>query len=437
MSVFLPQTFLGTIADGAVPSADDIETFIDGIGTGATNDAQIAAFTMALYHHDFAMPERIALTKAMIKSGDVLNWNVPGPVLDKHSTGGVGDNVSIILGPLVAACGAYIPMISGRGLGHTGGTLDKFDAIPGYNTHPDTALFKRVVEQIGCAIIGQTGDLAPADARIYAIRSATATVKNISLITASILANKKAAGLDALVLDVKCGDGAVMRTQDEARALARSLVEVGNGLDMRTSALITDMNEPLASAAGNAVEMRSAIDFLTGAHRDARLQECVLQLGTAMLRAGDLATNDESARISLNTALTTGRALEVFSQMVSALGGPSDLADRPDKYLEAAPIIEDIVATDSGTITAIDTYAIGMAVIVLGGGRKRANDPIDYAVGFDRIRMVGSPIQKGQALLRMHARDQDSMQQARAMIEAAYQIGAKAKPLPVVLDTIG
>src|SRR5690554_676771 len=269
--VFLPQEVIARKRDGQELSKAEIAAFMDGFTRGTVSHAQAAAFAMAVYFQDMSMSERVALTLAMRDSGTVLDWsNLDGPVADKHSTGGVGDNVSLMLAPIMAAMGIYVPMISGRGLGHTGGTLDKFDAIPGYRTNPDLGTLREVVKQVGCAIIGQTDDLAPADRRLYAIRDVTATVENISLITASILAKKLAAGLDALVLDVKSGSGAFMKTPEDARGLAQSLVGVANGAGMQTGALITDMNQPLASAAGNWLEVVNAIDFLTGVKRDSR-----------------------------------------------------------------------------------------------------------------------------------------------------------------------
>ena len=337
MSTFLPQEFIRKVREGERPQADEIRNFIAGIGGGSVSDAQVAAFAMAIFFHDFNMQDRVVLTESMRDSGDVMHWHdLDGPVLDKHSTGGVGDNVSLLLAPIIAACGGYVPMISGPGLGHTGGTLDKFDSIPGYNTIPSNEVFRQTVKDVGCAIIGQTGNLAPADKKIYAIRSATATVKNISLITASILSKKLAAGLEGLVLDIKCGNGAVMTDVAEAEKLARSLVEVSNGAGVKTSGLITDMNEPLASAAGNAVEMQNAIDHLTGTRRDDRLHSVVVELCAEMLIHGDLATNLAQGREQIERVIENGRAAEIFAKMVTALGGPSDLLEASTKYLPKA-----------------------------------------------------------------------------------------------------
>jgi thymidine phosphorylase len=437
MSSFLPQEFIRQIRDGEPADDEDMRRFIAGIGDGSVSDAQVAAFTMAVYFNNLAMPQRVALTTAMRDSGDVLDWShLDGPVLDKHSTGGVGDNVSLILGPVVAACGGYVPMISGRGLGHTGGTLDKFDAIPGYCTAPDNELFRATVKQVGCAIIGQTGQLAPADKKIYAIRSATASVENISLITASILSKKLAAGLEGLVLDIKCGSGAFMADYDSAKELAISLVEVANGAGVKTSGLITDMNEPLASCTGNAIEMLNAIKHLTATARDERLHKVVVELSAEMLLHGKLAVSIGEARAKINQVLDSGAAAEVFARMVSALGGPDDLMDKPENYLEAAPLIADVITEAEGVVSAIDARSIGLAVIVLGGGRKRPDDDIDYAVGFDRLAGIGTQVKKGDVIGRVHGRTQNQLQEGAMMLRNAYMFGEAAPQNPLIVERI-
>ena len=436
MTTFLPQQFLGQIRDGEKPSAADIQTFIAGISTGETSPAQIGAFVMAVYLKGLERDEIVTLTKAVRDSGDVMQWDLDGPVLDKHSTGGVGDNVSLLLGPVIAACGGYVPMISGQGLGHTGGTLDKFSAIPGYNVNAQNALFRSTVKDIGCAIIGQTGALAPADKVMYAIRSATASVGSLPLITASILSKKLAEGLDGLVLDIKCGSGAIMDNFEDAKALAKSLINVAGGAGVKTSGLITDMNEPLASAAGNAVEVRNVIDHFQG-KRDARLHEVTVALCAEMLVSGRLANDVDDGRVKVEAVFDNGKAAEVFAQMVSALGGPSDLMDNPDKHLEAAPIITDIKAENSGIISAIDTRKLGMAVIVLGGGRKSPNDEIDTTVGFDHIAPIGTKIEKGDVLARIHARSSDHASEASKMLTDAYILSDSApNDNPLIIDRI-
>ena len=323
--MFLPQEIIRKKRDGRALEATDIDAFIRGVAADEVSEGQIAAFTMATYLNGMTSEEAVALTRAMRDSGRVLDWkafNLPGPIVDKHSTGGVGDVVSLMMGPMIAACGGFVPMISGRGLGHTGGTLDKFDSIPGYQTSVSIERFQQVVREVGVAIIGQTAELAPADKRIYATRDVTATVESIPLITASILSKKLSAGLDALVMDVKVGTGAFMPTLEKSRELARSIVDVGNGAGVKTSALLTDMNEPLALCAGNAIEVRCAIDYLTGKSRPARLHEVTLTLSAQLLVTAGISNSTGEAREALNACLENGRAAERFAKMVSALGVP-------------------------------------------------------------------------------------------------------------------
>ncbi|RUT28187.1 thymidine phosphorylase [Arsenicitalea aurantiaca] len=436
---FLPQEIIARKRDGHVLAASEIAAFIDGFAKGTVSDAQAAAFAMAVFFNGMEMDERVALTLAMRDSGSVLDWSsLDGPVADKHSTGGVGDNVSLMLAPILAACGVYVPMISGRGLGHTGGTLDKFDAIPGYQTSPDNALFSRVVREVGCAIIGQTADLAPADKALYAIRDVTGTVESIPLITASILSKKLAAGLGALVLDVKSGSGAFMATLEQSRALAESLVSVANGAGLPTRALLTDMNEPLASAAGNAIEMQNAVDFLTGAHRDLRLAEVTLALAAMTLEMTGIAEDPSAARTMAERALASGQAIERFSAMVAALGGPADFVERSGTYLAASPIVRDIAAERHGHVVAIDTRGVGMAVVALGGGRRLPTDRIDHAVGFDRLAGLGQTLEPGMPLARIHARDEASAEEAERRLRAAYRLGeTPPDPHPLIAGMIG
>ena len=435
--VFLPQEVILKKRNGEVLAKDDIARFIAGFAQGTVSHAQAAAFAMAVYFQDMTMDERVALTVAMRDSGTVLDWSdLDGPVADKHSTGGVGDNVSLMLAPILAAIGIYVPMISGRGLGHTGGTLDKFDSIPGYQTQPDNALFRKVVKQAGCAIIGQTADLAPADKTLYAIRDVTGTVESISLITASILSKKLAAGLHALILDVKTGSGAFMPTLEKSRDLARSLVTVANGAGMKTGALITDMNEPLASAAGNGLEVRNAVDYLTGAHQDPRLREVTQALCAQVALMTGTAPDAATARKMVDDALDTGRATEHFSRMVTALGGPADFVAHMDRYLAPAPIVRDIFATGQGTIAAIDTRAVGMAVVALGGGRTMPSDTIDHRVGFDRLAGLGAKVDAQTPIARIHAADEASAADAEARLKAAYRLGSDAPSFPLIADNI-
>jgi thymidine phosphorylase len=432
--VFLPQEVIVRKRDGEVLTRGEIGQFISGLTDGSISHAQAAAFAMAVFFRDMNLTERVALTEAMRDSGTVLDWSdLDGPVVDKHSTGGVGDNVSLMLAPILAACGVYVPMISGRGLGHTGGTLDKFDSIPGYTTQPDNALFRKVTHEAGCAIIGQTADLAPADKILYSIRDVTGTVENVSLITASILSKKLAAGLGALILDVKTGSGAFMPTLDRSRELAESLVSVANGAGTKTAALITDMNEPLASAAGNALEIRNAVDFLTGKHQDPRLLEVTLALSAAAL---ELTGYKGDARKACEDALSSGKATVHFARMVTLLGGPADFVERMDVHLKPAPVVRDIFAPTEGAISAIDTRGVGMAVVALGGGRRMPTDKIDHAVGFDRLLGLGTTADAHTPLARLHARDEASAADATARLIAAYQLGGIPPHHPLIAERI-
>ena len=423
----LPQEIIRTKRDGRALSGEEIAAFIDGLTSGAVSEGQAAAFAMAVFFRGMNIDERVHLTRAMKNSGVTLDWreaDLPGPIVDKHSTGGVGDNVSLMLAPMLAACGAYVPMISGRGLGHTGGTLDKLDSIPGYVSQPDLALFRRVVAGAGCAIIGQTADLAPADRRLYAIRDVTATVESIALITASILSKKLAAGLQALVMDVKTGSGAFMPTLEGSRELAGSIVGVANGAGLPTAALITDMNEPLASAAGNALEVLNAVDYLTGARRDVRLHAVTLALGAELLTLSGLAADRFNARAALERALASGAAAERFERMVALLGGPADLLAAARDRLPTAPIVVAVAPERAGFVTAIDVRAVGVAVVELGGGRARASDAIDPAVGFSELAGLGAEVSHDRPLARVHARDEAQARAAAGRLRAAYALGA-------------
>lgn len=436
----LPQEIIRAKRDGRVLTGEEIGEFIAGLTSGEVSEGQIAAFAMAVFFRGMNIDERVHLTRAMTRSGNVLDWrqaNLPGPIVDKHSTGGIGDNVSIMLAPMLAACGAYVPMISGRGLGHTGGTLDKLDSIPGYATQPDIARFRQVVAETGCAIIGQTADLAPADKRLYAVRDVTATVESIALITASILSKKLAAGLQALVMDVKTGSGAFMPTLEGSRELAHSIAHVATGAGLPTIALITDMNEPLASAAGNAVEVQNAVDYLTGEMRDARLHEVTLALGAELLALGGLAPDVAAGRVALERALASGAAAERFERMVAALGGPADFLRRASALLPAAPIARPAAPERPGYVEAIDARAVGLAVVELGGGRARASDAIDPAVGLTRLAGLGAEVSAEAPLALVHARDEARAQAAIARLRAAYRIAEAPPPLaPPVLERV-
>lgn len=434
----LPQEIIRHKRDGGTLGRAEIDTFVRGISDGSIGDGQIAALAMAVYFNDMTLDERVALTLAMRDSGQVLDWtalDLPGPVLDKHSTGGVGDLVSLLLGPMVAACGGFVPMISGRGLGHTGGTVDKLESIPGYQVAPDPALFRSVVRDVGVAIIGQTAQLAPADRRLYGIRDVTAAVESIALITASILSKKLAAGLDVLVMDVKTGSGAFMPDVARSMALAQAIVAVGNRSGMKTAALLTDMNEPLAPCAGNAIEIRCAVDYLAGRSRPPRLHEVTLALGAQMLVLGGLATDAAQARGKLRDGLESGRAAERFAGMVAALGGPRDLLERPDQHLACVDTVLAVPAPRSGYVQACDCRALGLAVVALGGGRTDPAGRIDGAAGLSAFAQIGDAMVAGQPLAFVHARGTDAARRAAEAVKAAFVIGdAPPATRPLVLE---
>ncbi|WP_136657779.1 thymidine phosphorylase [Nitratireductor sp. XY-223] len=420
---FLPQEVIRRKRDGKELETGEIADFVRGITDHSVSEGQIAALAMAVYFNGMTRDEAVALTTAMRDSGDVLAWpEIDRPVADKHSTGGVGDNVSLMLAPIVAACGAAVPMISGRGLGHTGGTLDKMESIPGYQVVPSNALFRKTVADVGCAIIGQTGSLAPADKRFYGIRDVTATVESVPLITASILSKKLAAGLQALVLDVKTGNGAFMADPEAAIELARSLVSVATGAGLATSAIITDMNEPLASAAGNAVEVRNAVEFLTGHHRDARLEAVTIEIARQMLFDSGLSDSLEAAAQAARDALDSGRAAEKFAAMVSALGGPADFVDAYETHLPKAPIVRDVTIDGTGYVSAIDARGIGLAVVALGGGRTRPQDDVDPSVGLTDLVAHGTRLQPGDCVARVHAASEAAADAAARNVVQSYRL---------------
>jgi thymidine phosphorylase len=422
----LPQEIIRKKRDGNRLAPDEIAEFVAGIAPGKVSEGQVAALAMAIFLNGMSRDEAVALTLAMRDSGDTLDWSdLPGPVTDKHSTGGVGDNISLMLAPIVAACGAYVPMISGRGLGHSGGTLDKMDSIPGYVSQPDNQLFRKVVLEAGTAIIGQTANLAPADKRFYAIRDVTATVESVPLITASILSKKLAAGLQSLVLDVKVGNGAFMEKSRDATELATSLVEVANGAGLKTTALISGMSEPLASAAGNALEVKNAVDFLTGRARDKRLLDVTLALAAEMLQSAAIAGSNQEGLMRANEVLASGQAAEAFGRMVAALGGPKDFVERHETHLPKAPVVRPVPAPRSGYVGAVATRDVGLAVVSLGGGRIRPEDRIDHAVGFSALAPIGAEIKEGEPLATLHARSEDAAERAVAELQAAYRITEK------------
>jgi len=435
--MLLPAELIRAKRDGQELTEDAIREFVTGIAGGRVSDAQIGAFTMAVHFQGMSMAEQTAFTLAMRDSGRCLHWpDLDGPILDKHSTGGVGDLVSLVMAPMLAACGAYIPMISGRGLGHTGGTLDKLESISGFNVNPSQQLFNQTVRETGLAITGQGSDLAPADGRIYAVRDVTATVDSIPLIVASILSKKLAEGLGGLVLDIKTGNGAFMIERNRARDLAANLIEVSELAGLPCRALITDMNQPLAHSAGNALEVIEAIEFLKNVKRQPRLEEVVLSLGSEMMLLGGLAVKPKTAVLMLKEVLDTGLAAEHFARMVSMQGGPTDLLERPTRYLRAAPVVRALAASRDGHIQYLDTRAIGLCIVSLGGGRRRIEDVIDHRVGLSGFCLVGESVKRGDPLLTIHAADETSWQSAAEELAGAVVIGRKMDALPAVYEHI-
>lgn len=421
---------------GQVPEAAELVWFARGLASGEVTDAQAGAFAMGVCLRGLGEEGRVALTRAMRDSGDVLAWDLDLPVVDKHSTGGVGDCVSLILAPALAACGVAVPMISGRGLGHTGGTLDKMEAIPGVVAQLPEGRLRAVVGEVGCAIAGATGRIAPADRRLYAIRDVTGTVESVDLITASILSKKLAAGLGALVLDVKCGSGAFMKTEAEARALADALVAAANGAGCRTAAFITDMDEPLCGSLGNAVEVARCMDVMSGNRLAApRLHDLTVALGGRLLALTGAEEGEAEERVA--AAIASGAAMERFARMVSLMGGPPDMAEDWRTHLPRAPVVGDIVAPADGIVTAWDGEALGLAVVDLGGGRRVETDRIDPAVGLTDVLPVGVRVNRGDPVATVHARDEAGAERAAAAVLAALRLGdGLPEPRPPVMARV-
>ncbi|MDX6750900.1 thymidine phosphorylase [Geminicoccaceae bacterium 1502E] len=434
----LPQEIIRRKRDGLRLEPEEIGFFVRGIADGSIGDAQAAAFAMAVVLRGMEAAEAAALALSMRDSGRTLAWDLPGPVLDKHSTGGVGDKVSLVLAPLMAACGAFVPMISGRGLGHTGGTLDKLDAIPGYRSEPDPGTFREVVAEAGCAIVGASAELAPADRRLYAIRDVTATVESIPLIAASILSKKLAAGIGGLVMDVKTGSGAFLPEPRRARALARAIVEIARGAGLACRALLTSMDQCLGRTAGNALEVGEAVALLRGEPGDARLREVVLALASELLALGGLAADRAPARRMAERALASGAAAERFARMVAGLGGPADLLDRPERHLRRAGHLVPVLPEADGFVASVDVRALGLAVVLLGGGRSRPGEAIDHAVGLDLVAGVGEAVGAQRPLAVIHASRESGTEEAVALVRGAFRLAEQAPaPDPVVGARIG
>lgn len=416
------RSIIATLRDGGQPKADDLRWFAAGLASGAVTDAQAGAFAMAVLLKGLSEEGRVALTRGMRDSGRVLAWDLPGPVVDKHSTGGIGDCVSLLLAPALAACGAYVPMISGRGLGHTGGTLDKLEAIPGFRTGLAEDALRRQMNGVHCAIVAASADLAPADRRLYAIRDVSGTVESIDLITASILSKKLAAGLEALVLDVKCGSGAFMKTPERAEALAQALVKTAQGAGCMTSALITDMSQPLATAAGNALEVIEVMETLTGTSVNTALWDLTAALGGEALALAGLTSDAEDGAGRIAQALESGAAAEVFGRMVAAQGGPADFVERWPDRLPSAPVVIEVPSPDDGYVARIDGEALGHAVVHLGGGRLREGDKVNLSVGLSDLAGIGEETGAGVPLAMVHAATEDAAMIAVRAVQAAYGI---------------
>ena len=424
--IFLPQELIRKKRDGVSLSDTEIGYMVQGITDGSLTDAQLGAFAMAIFKCGMTMDERVNLTRHMMNSGETLSWdkfNLDGPVVDKHSTGGVGDKISLMLAPIVASCGGYVPMISGRGLGHTGGTLDKLESIPGYDGAPNNSVFQSLVKTVGCAIIGQTSNLAPADQRFYATRDVTATVESIDLITASILSKKLASGLDALVMDIKTGNGAFAANYKMAQELAQSIANVSSNSGVPTSCLITDMDQVLRRSVGNAIEVIECIDFLKEPHNaDQRLLELTLELSANMLQLSGLEPDLDSARSKSKIALESGKAASIFGKMISELGGPTDIIENPEKHLKPMPLICPIESKSSGYISGVDAREIGVSMIYLKAGRTKSSDPIDHGVGLSEIVSKGEWVSKGEPLALAHCRNQDQLDFLQSKIPSFIQM---------------
>jgi thymidine phosphorylase len=431
------RAIIAKIRDGLPPGAEELRWFARGLADGTVTDAQGGAFAMAVLLKGLGEEGRVALTLAMRDSGRVLDWQVGGPVIDKHSTGGIGDCVSLLLAPALAACGAFVPMISGRGLGHTGGTLDKLESIPGFRTGLSEDQLRRQIREMRCAIVSASPEIAPADRRLYAIRDVTASVESIDLITASILSKKLAAGLEALVLDVKCGSGAFMKKLDEAEVLARALVSTAQGAGCMTSALITDMTQPLATAAGNALEVIEVMETLTGTSVNAALWDITVALGGEALALGGIAADAMDGEGRITQALESGAAADFFGRMVAAQGGPADFVDRWPDRLPAATVIRDVPSPVRGFVQAIDGEALGLAVVRLGGGRQREGDRVNPSVGLSDLAGIGEEIGRGDPLAMVHAATEEAAEAAIRAVQAAYTLSDQpVQDPPLILKRI-
>ena len=435
----IPQEIIRKKRDNKTLTEDEIKSFVSGLTNGSFSDSQIASMSMAILINDMTKEETIWLTNAMTNSGDKLDWQdivESDLVCDKHSTGGVGDKVSLILAPILAACGVFVPMISGRGLGHTGGTLDKFDTIPGYNTQPSIDVFRKVVKDVGCAIIGQTSNLVPADKKLYSIRDAVGAVESIPLITSSILSKKIASGLKNLVLDVKVGNGSFNNTKDVALNLARSLVSVAKGAGLQCQAILTDMNQVLGWNAGHTLEIKECAEYLTNKRKNKRLEKITNELIASVLMMAKKTEKQESYE-KINQVLSNGMAAEKFNKMVHALGGPADFLEKHDSLLQSSSYVGEIKANETGSIHSIETRKLGLTLIELGGGRKQVDDEINYAVGYENVVSVGDNVDTSTPLLKVHASSQSDFDRVKNEIEKCFVISdTKSNNLDAIYQTI-
>ena len=434
-----PQDVIRKKRDGLSLSREEIDFFIAGVTNGRIADYQVSALLMAIYLNGMNDAEQQALTEAMLNSGNILDFSdIPKPKADKHSTGGVGDKTSIIIAPLVAACGVCVPMISGRGLGHTGGTLDKLESIPGYRVALSATEFKKVLDQVGYAMAGQTAELAPADKKMYALRDATATVEAIPLIVASIISKKGAAGLDAMIIDVKVGNGAFMRDEDRAEALAHALVSTGNSCGIKTRALLTDMNQPLGGAVGNSLEVLECIQILRGEANEAArpVLDLSMELCAHMLVLANVDQTVEAAHERLDNVLQSGQALECLQSNIAAQGGDPRVCDAPRDFL---PLVSETVKVESprsGFITRVDTTEIGHAIAAIGGGRVRIEDTVDPTVGFTSELKLGDEVRTGEAIGVVYCADSSAAVEAARRIQGAYEIGDVPAQFPQLVKEI-
>ena len=437
MKNFNAQAILAKVRNKSSLSRDEMVWFAKGLSDGKVTDAQAGAFSMAVALNGLGSQQaRTDWTLAMRDRGKILSWEVGSPVLDKHSTGGIGDCVSLILAPLLASIGVCVPMISGRGLGHTGGTLDKLESIPGVKVMHSEKRLVEIIESCGCIIAGANENIAPADRRLYAVRDVTSTVDSLDLITASILSKKLASGLDGLVLDIKCGSGAFMADLNQATELAKALVKTANEAGCATTALITDMNQPLAPAMGNALEIVEVMRVLSG-ETVGRLRFITVSLGAEILKAQKIYNNISQATNELERNLNSGAALKKFREMISLMGGPINFGQDFNRYLPEAIAVIEVFAPEAGYLAQWDGRSLGNIVVKLGGGRLVETDQVDHAVGFSEIASIGTKLSKGSPILKIHAARIDHAEEAKRQVLAAFKLSDSApKETELVLKRI-